>query len=159
MIQRAPQPGKFFTMTNQFGAAPQQGQPSALKKAWQYFYRSALLTCPVCGQSPLYCPISKIRSVSDWFETLPGCPRCNYKYDREPGYFMLALWSLDYGVASLFGITLLLIFYNFFQFSTWQLLLLVLLPTFVFAVLIVRHSKAFYLAIDRYFFHEEGRCH
>ena len=100
--------------------------------------------------------MSQVKSVNDWFDTLPGCPRCNYAYDREPGYFMLALWSLDYGLAALFGIALLLIFYNYFDFSTAQMLLAVVLPTFIFALLIVRHSKAFYLAIDHYFFHNDG---
>ena len=69
---------------------------------------------------------------------------------------MLALWSLDYGVAALFGIVLLVIFTIFFDLATVPLLLVVIVPTFIFALLIVRHSKAFYLAIDRYFFHNDG---
>ena len=132
-------------------------QEARLKKAWLYFYRSARLRCPVCGVSPLFQPVHKLRSLSGWFETLPGCPRCNYVYDREPGYFMLALWSLDYGLAAMFGIGLLLMFYRCCQLSTFQLLLAVVIPTFIFALLIVRHSKAFYLAIDHYFFHDDGR--
>ena len=68
---------------------------------------------------------------------------------------MLALWSLDYGVAALFGIALLLIFTIFFDLSTVPMLLVVVVPTFIFALLIVRHAKAFYLAIDRYFFHND----
>lgn len=122
-------------------------------RAWLYFSRSARLRCPVCGMSPLFQPIGEMKHVRDWFDTLPGCPRCNYAYDREPGYFMLALWSLDYGAAAIFGIALFLILFNFFQLSTGQLLLWTLLPTFLFAVLIVRHAKAFYLAFDHYFFH------
>jgi len=131
------------------------GQPSNLHKAWLYFERSARLQCPVCGLQPLFKPVGQISSITDWFETLPGCPHCNYKYDREPGYFMLALWSLDYGTAALVGIAIMLVLVNFFALSTWQLLLFTLLPTFLFALLFVRHSKAFYLAIDHYFFHND----
>ena len=132
-------------------------QETAQKKAWRYFYRSAQLKCPVCGISPLFCPISEIKNINDWFETLPGCSRCGYVYDQAPGYFLLALWMFDYGVAALFGIALLLIFFNFFQLPTTQLLLFTLIPTILLAILIVRHSKAFYLAIDHYFFHNDNQ--
>ena len=128
---------------------------SSSKKAWHYFSRSLRLKCPVCGHSPLFRSLGQTRSLSDWFTTLPGCTRCEYVYDREPGYFMLALWSLDYGVAALFGIALLLIFTLFFDLATVPLLLVVVVPTFIFALRIVRHAKAFYLAIDRYFFHND----
>lgn len=66
---------------------------------------------------------------------------------------MLALWAFDYGPASVLGITLLLLFYHYGHFSTFQLLLFVLLPTFLFALLIVRHAKALYLALDLLLFH------
>lgn len=138
------------------GLEPTIKQPSALKKAWLYFLRSSQLKCPVCGISPMFRPVREVRSLTGWFETLPGCPRCNYAYDREPGYFMLPLWSLDYGVAALFGIAVFLFFFNNFQLSTLSLLLLTLLPTFACAILIVRHAKAFYVAIDHYFFHNDG---
>jgi len=131
-----------------------QPEPSSLKKAWLYFSRSARLKCPVCGESPLYKPVSKVRSVNDWFQTLSGCPKCNYVYDQEPGYFMLAIWTLDYGPACIFGIAVLAFLTNFFNLSTVQLLIFTLIPTLVFAVLIVRHAKAFYLAMDHYFFHK-----
>jgi hypothetical protein len=141
--------------TETIDSAAQQAEAPALKKAWHYFYRSLRLNCPVCGRSPIFCSLSQIKKPSDWFDTLPGCPRCDYVYDREPGYFMLALWSFDYGLAALFGIVLLLVFYSNFQLATLPLLLLVIIPTVLFALLLVRHSKAFYLAIDRYFFHSD----
>jgi hypothetical protein len=134
-----------------------EANPSSLKKARLYFFRSARLRCPVCGLFPLFRPVTKIRNVMDWFETLPGCPRCDYLYDREPGYFMLALWMFDYGAAALFGIGLFLILFNCFELSTGQLLCLTLVPSLGFAVLFVRHAKAFYLAIDHYFFHGDER--
>jgi uncharacterized protein (DUF983 family) len=104
----------------------------------------------------MFCPVSQIRGIMDWFQTLPGCPHCNYAYDREPGYFMLPLWSFDYLVAGLSGLTVFFILFNNFQLSTWQLLLFTLIPTFVVAILLVRHSKAFYVALDHYFFHNDG---
>jgi hypothetical protein len=111
----------------------------------------------VCGQAPLFRPLRELRGVTDWFETLPGCPHCAYSYDQEAGYFMLALWSFDYGPAALLGISCLLFFHFFFELSTEWLLLVTLVPALLFALLIVRHAKAFYLAVDQYFFYERDK--
>jgi uncharacterized protein (DUF983 family) len=128
------------------------------RKIWLYLGRSLRLRCPVCGESPLFPAVRSLKSFSAWFETLPGCPRCRYAYDRESGYYMMALWAFDYGPAALFGISLLILLSTVGQLSTGQLLLLVLLPTFIFALLIVRHAKALYLALELLFFHhhDEG---
>ena len=112
------------------------------------------MKCPVCGISPLFCPVGQMRNPIDWFETLEGCPQCRYRYDREAGYFMAALWMFDYGLAALFGIILLLVLFFFFELSTTALLISVLLPTLLLALLLMRHAKSFWLALDR-FFHPE----
>ncbi len=122
------------------------------RRAWLYFYRSLRWTCPVCGLYPLFCPVSRVRNLNDWFATLPGCPHCQYAYDREPGYFLLAFWMFDYGLAALFGIALFLTLSNFFQLSVGPVLVGTLIPVTIFALLIVRHAKAIYLAMDHYLF-------
>ena len=61
-----------------------------------------------------------------------------------------------FAISSGFGIGLFLILFNFFELSTWQLIFLTLIPTMLVAILAVRHAKAFYLAIDHYFFHEDN---
>lgn len=139
-------------MTNNSETAPNSTQPSPLNRAWLYFYRSLQLKCPVCGRAPLFCPVSQVRGIRHWFETLPGCPHCDYLYDPEPGYFLLAFWMFDYGFAGLFGIALFLSLYNFFHLAMVQVLVLTLVSVTVFAILIVRHCKAFFLAMDHYFF-------
>jgi uncharacterized protein (DUF983 family) len=126
------------------------------RSAWRYLARALRLRCPVCGAWPLFRPVRQWRSPLDWFETLPGCPHCQYAYDREPGYFMLALWTFDYGAAALFGLGLFGLLFNFFDLSTRQLLFFTLGPTFVVAILMVRPAKALYLALDHYFFHADG---
>lgn len=125
---------------------------SPWRRAWLYFWRSLQLKCPVCGVSPLFCPVSQVRSVSDWFQTLPGCPRCNYLYDPEPGYYLLAFWMFDYTFAGLLGIGLFLSLYHYFQLTMLQVLWITLITITLFALLIVRHCKAFFLAMDHYFF-------
>jgi len=123
-----------------------------------YIGRALRLCCPVCGTAPLFRSLSQMESPAHWFETLPGCPHCNYAYDRESGYFMMALWSLVYGPAALVGIGLLFFGFGYLQLSTGPLLLFTLLPTAIFALLIVRHAKALYLTIDLLFFHSHDEA-
>ncbi len=126
-------------------------QPAHKRRFWPYLYHSLQLKCPLCGQSPLFCPISQVRGLHDWYVTLHGCSRCNYVYDPEPGYFLLAFWMIDYGLATLFGIALFLILYHYFNLLMLQVLWISLLAITVFALLMVRHSKAIFLAMDHYF--------
>jgi hypothetical protein len=138
-------------MTNKLEASSSDSI-SPLRRAWLYFYRSLQLTCPVCGLSPLFCPASQVRSVTDWFQTLPGCPRCNYLYDPEPGYFLLAFWMFDYSFAGFFGIALFLTLYHVFHLSMIPVLIITLISVTLLALIIVRHCKALFLAMDHYFF-------
>jgi hypothetical protein len=55
------------------------------------------LRCLHCGETPLLRPGS-------WFQLREGCPRCNYLYEREPGYFTGASWVLTYTAGALAGI-------------------------------------------------------
>src|SRR6185436_3352057 len=71
-----------------------------------FLWRALRLRCPECGISPMFVPLRRTRSIRDWFEPLDGCPRCGYAYEREPGYFLLAIWGSQYGVVAGFGITL-----------------------------------------------------
>lgn len=117
-----------------------------------YFCRALLLRCPLCGQSPLFVPLSKTRSLYNWLRPLDGCPRCGYAYEREPGYFLLAVWAINYGVGSLLGLAI-------YFFLEWRypglplgrLLVIVLSPIIFFNVFFARHSKALFLAIDLFF--------
>ena len=47
--------------------------------------------------SPLFLPARRTESITDWFTMLPGCPRCNYGYEREEGYFLFALSLINFG--------------------------------------------------------------
>lgn len=122
------------------------------KKAWVYFCRAMVLRCPVCGVSRIFPPLKSTRSLRDWFTPLDGCPRCGYAYEREPGYFLLSIWAINYGFGSLLGIAIyvgLLIAVP--DISTSRLLWLVLTPVVTFNLLFVRHSKALFLAFDHFF--------
>ena len=142
------------------GGSKQQGsvrkgtpdmEPFSAKKAGRYFGRSARLRCPrwpVCGISPLFMSAQRTESLSDWFTMLPGCPRCNYVYEREPGYFLFALWLINFGMVTFFGLGLLLLLDSMFELSTAQLIFFTLVPLWVLGIITVRHIKASFLALD-----------
>lgn len=64
------------------------------------------LKCPRCGITPL-------QEKGCWFKFREGCPKCDYSYDREPGYFWGAAWIISYTAASLaaFAVAIPLLIY------------------------------------------------
>lgn len=63
--------------------------------------------CPKCGQSHVFQKSKKIFEMPLMYET---CSHCQYKFDREPGYFLGAMY-ISYGIAVLVCILVFLLFY------------------------------------------------
>jgi uncharacterized protein (DUF983 family) len=120
-------------------------------KARSYLGRALRLVCPVCGVCPMFPSVSRTRNLRDWFTPLDGCPRCGYAYDREPGYFLLSIWAINYGIAALLGLFLYLVFEILFDWPVWTLIAAVVGPVVVFNVLFARHAKAIFVAWDHFF--------
>jgi uncharacterized protein (DUF983 family) len=121
------------------------------RRARLYVSRACLLKCPECGTRPIFLPLLRIRSLRDYFTPLDGCPRCGYAYERETGYFLLAIWAINYGVGSLIGISLYFYLEFNYKLPLPTLLASVVLPVIAFNFLFARHSKSFFLALDHYF--------
>jgi uncharacterized protein (DUF983 family) len=120
-------------------------------KARAYFGRALRLRCPVCGQTPVFPALARTRTAHDWFTPLDGCPRCGYAYDREPGYFLLSIWAINYGIAALLGLVLYFLFEWFFDWPVWTLITAVITPVVLFNLLFARHAKAIFIAWDHFF--------
>ncbi len=132
--------------------SPSEPRPWSMgRRAWRYFVRASRLSCPHCGTKPMFIPLRQTRSLHDWFTPLDGCPRCGYAYEREIGYFLMAIWAIGYGFGSMFGLTIYLILETYYDVSMTTLLLATLLPVFIFALGFARHAKAYFLAIDHFF--------
>lgn len=56
--------------------------------AAQVLVRAVRLRCPRCGGTPLY---------RGWFAMHERCAACGYRYEREPGYFVGAIY-INYAV-------------------------------------------------------------
>src|SRR5215218_931573 len=118
--------------------------------AWTCIRRALRLRCPECGVSRIFKPWRQTRSVDDWFRTLHGCPICNYVYEREQGYFLLAIWGVNYGLIAGGGLAISLIVDAIFSPPLW-VLIAVFVPMPFLSVLFSRHSKALFLAMDHYY--------
>ena len=122
-----------------------------VRRAFRYFFRALRLRCPECGVSPIYVPLRRTRSWHDWVTPLDGCPRCGYAYEREPGYFLLAIWGVHYFIVTGVGLALGLLVDALFDPPFWTLIWIVGAATVAFAAAFVRHAKAIYIAVDHYF--------
>jgi len=92
-----------------------------------------------------------VRSLHDWFTPLDGCPQCGYAYDREPGYFLMAIWGVNYGVIGLGGMSLYFILRTATEISPLHLFLFCVMPAPFLSVLFARHAKSMFLALDHLF--------
>jgi len=107
--------------------------------------------CPTCGERAIFVPWYKVRSLEDWFMPLDGCPKCGYPYEREPGYFLLSIFAINYGVAALLGVIIYLVLDFWVRLPIGVTLLLTIIPIPLFNLWFARHSKALFLAFDLFF--------
>ena len=122
-----------------------------VRVALMMLWRALRLRCPECGVSPVFVPVVRTRSWHDWVKPLDGCPRCGYAYEREEGYFLLAVWGVHYFVVAGLGLALGLVVDVLYHPPLTWLVVGVSAPTVAFALLFVRHAKSIYLAIDHFF--------
>jgi uncharacterized protein (DUF983 family) len=119
--------------------------------AWTCIRRGLALRCPECGVSRVFVPFKQVRGVFDWLTPLDGCPRCGYAYEREQGYFLLAIWGVNYGIVALLGVVVGLYIQNRYNPGVWSAKWLWLLPMPFLSFLLARHAKSLFLAMDHYF--------
>ena len=118
---------------------------------WLFIRRGLHLRCPECGVSPIFVPAKRVRSIWDWFTPLDGCPRCGYAYEREQGYFLLAVWGVNYGVVAGLGLIVSFTLDHLFGLSTTKQIFFVIAPLPFLSFLIARHAKSLFIAMDHYF--------
>jgi uncharacterized protein (DUF983 family) len=99
----------------------------------------------------VFVPLSRVRSLDDWFRPLDGCPRCGYAYEREQGYWLIAIWAINYGIVGVMGVTVALLALEWWDLPIWKAILIVAIPMPILSFLLARHAKSLYLAMDHYF--------
>lgn len=125
--------------------------PRTLRKGLLYFYRAMRLRCPTCGAKPIFPPVRSVRSLRDWFTPLDGCPQCGYAYEREEGYFLMAIWGVNYGLIGLGAMSLYFLLRINTDWSPFWLFCGTVLPAPFACIFFARHAKSLFLALDHFF--------
>lgn len=119
-----------------------------MKPAKKHLLRNILQEkCPNCGQSHVF------EKKTGFFE-LPKmkerCDSCNYYFDREPGYFIGAMY-ISYGLAVLQGlITFLLVHFLFPSVPTLGVVFIILGVILLFSLKNYKLSRIIYIHIFPY---------
>ena len=122
-----------------------------IRRFWVYLGRALRLRCPECGVSRVFVPARQTRSVRDWVTPLDGCPRCGYAYERERGYFLIAIWGIHYFTVTGTGLVAALVLDAMVPMPLLLLVVVTAVPTVLFGFFFSRYAKSIYLAIDHYF--------
>ena len=101
--------------------------------------RGIRLRCPRCGYGPIF---------RGWFAMAPSCRSCGFRFEREQGYFVGAIY-LNYAATVLIALLGYFVLY-----ARLSLLAQLLVPggfCVVFPLWFFRYSKSLWLAMDYIF--------
>lgn len=132
-------------------STPPPVEPRTPGTAVKYLWRALRLRCPECGISPVFPPLSHLRSPADLFTPRDGCPRCGYAYEREMGYFLMATWAVSYGLGAMFGLAIYLYMEYVLNASLKSMLWVCVLSVLFFNLFTARHARSLWLAVDHFF--------
>lgn len=100
--------------------------------------------CPNCGKGHIFEQRRKIFEIPRMRER---CAECNYLFDREPGYFLGAMY-ISYGLAVFQAIIAFLICYFFFpELPTLLVCFILVAVILLFSVRNFRLSRVMYMYI------------
>lgn len=103
------------------------------------------LKCPYCGVEPL-------QQKGSWFEFDVGCSRCEYRYEREEGYYTGASWMINFPFTATLAFLLVtaLVWANLALSST-QIALIATVFVFGFGMFFFPYSQAIWMCIEHRF--------
>ena len=105
----------------------------------QQLYRAIRLRCPVCGDGKLF---------RGFFAMHENCPECHLKFEREPGFFLGAIY-FNYGITAV----LTTVGYGVLRFGTTltskQVLTITLAVAILFPIWLFRCARSWWLGFDQ----------
>lgn len=105
--------------------------------------------CPRCGEGRLFASGAPLGQL---WTPVERCSACELSFQREPGYYLLATWAVNYGVVGLFGIALWVALELTLAAPTQtQLMAIVLPPLPLLSLALMRPAKGLFLAFDELF--------
>lgn len=115
----------------------------AKKKFLQIVKHCAQLKCPNCGDAKVF------EAQPDKFLAFPvmnhKCPKCDYKFDREPGYFLGAMF-VSYALAVAEGLVCFLVLnFGFPQLDYFTIACLITLVILLSAIMNYKLSRVVWI--------------
>jgi uncharacterized protein (DUF983 family) len=108
------------------------------RRSW--FMAMILMRCPRCRDGRIF---------ASWIAVHRQCPKCELLIEREPGYFMGAMY-LSYGLAVAILVPLFFVFRALLPgWSDIAVATLSLLPYLPMTILVYRYSRVMWIYIDR----------
>ena len=112
--------------------------PPTASQKWLALFQQR---CPICCQGRIYEAGMKIND---------RCPVCNLRFEREPGYFLGAMY-VSYALAVAFLVTLLYVGHWFFPEIDLGWMVLISAACFLpFVPVVTRYSRVLWIYFDRW---------
>ena len=108
------------------------------RRAAAIFLNGLRLRCPRCAGSRLF---------EGWFEMRAVCTTCHLRFEREPGYFVGAIY-INYGVTVVLALTGFQVLDLLVEPTLTQQLVLWIAFAAVFPLFFYRYSKSLWLSMD-----------
>ena len=94
--------------------------------------------CPLCGDAPVY---------RSWWHVNERCAACDWKFYREPGYFLGSIY-LNYGLTTVLVSGLYVLFEFVFGWPLWLSLLVCGVVVVAFPLWFLRYARSAWMWID-----------
>lgn len=119
----------------------EQTHPAPPDSIGQAFSRATALKCSMCGKGSLF---------SGWLRMNEKCDHCNFRFERDPGYFLGSTY-INYGLTTLLTTWSYIVLH--FVLDVGGRWLIPGLATFcvIFPVLFFRYARSLWLAFDCFF--------
>jgi uncharacterized protein (DUF983 family) len=114
-------------------------QPAPKRQPFRQMVRAWLLRCPRCGQGKLFAGMIKM---------LPECPQCRLNYEREPGFYLGAIY-FNYGLTSVIATIGFMVLRFAFDYPAKTALTITVTFAILFPVLYFRHARSLWLSFDQ----------
>ena len=112
--------------------------PSLLRSVWNILLSAAILRCPRCGARPVFLGMFRMRG---------SCSGCGLVFEREPGYFIGAIY-LNYGLTAALMIGGYFLLERVTSLGPTQLLLICGTVGLICPILFFRHARLLWLGLD-----------
>ena len=101
-------------------------------------WRATRLRCPKCGEGKLF---------RSYFKMHSRCANCHFRIDRDGGYYLGSMY-INYGLTAVIMTVTVMSLFLFAKVSPEEIIWPLAAFCLLFPVVIFRHARAFWLALD-----------